>query len=149
MIQQLATELSTGPLAQEIAPHLASGNDGAIYGILTRKDIERLGRISAHDIKQYFSLIDLRLPILDSTAPSCRAVTLALEDFPIFDLTIPEVQTKFVSMLDALVAETLIPDFTETHKNTILYLATETVSRADQLKLNVSIENIAQARGLI
>jgi hypothetical protein len=117
--------------------------------ILSRKDIQRLGRISAHDIKQYFSLIGVRIPIKDSPAESCRVVSLALEDFPIFDLRIPEIQATFISILDALVAETLIPDFTETHKQTILYLATETVSRLEEIGLNISINDIIQVRGLL
>ena len=141
----LSDELTTGPLATELAPLIAAGEDGAILSVLNRKDISRLGRITAHDIKQYFSLIDLRIPIKDSTAASCRAVTLALEDFPVFDLTIPAVLAKFEAMLDALVAEELIPDFTETHKQTILYLATETISRAEELGINPTMQDIAQA----
>jgi hypothetical protein len=141
----LTEELTTGPLAAELAPLIAEGNDGAVLSVLNRKDISRLGRITAHDIKQYFSLIDLRIPIKDSPAASCRAVSLALEDFPTFDLTIPEVQAKFIAMLDALVAEELIPDFTEVHKATLLYLATETISRAEQLGINPSVQDIAQA----
>lgn len=141
----LLDELTTGPLAAEIATFIASGDDGAILAILNRKDIASPGRITAHDIKQYFSLIGLRIPIMDSPAPSCREVTVALEDFPVFALTIPEVYAHFVAVLDALVAETLIPDFTEEHKQTILYLASTTVSRADQLDFPVSIQAIAQA----
>ena len=141
----LSDELTTGPLAAEIAPLITAGDDGAILAVLNRKDISRLGRITAHDIKQYFSLIDLRIPIKDSTAASCRAVTLALEDFPVFDLTIPAILVKFEAMLDALVAEDLIPDFTETHKQTILYLATETISRAEQLGIHPTTQDIAQA----
>lgn len=141
----LLDELTTGPRAAELAPLIAAGEDGAILAVLNRKDISQLGRITAHDIKQYFSLIDLRIPIKDSTTPSCRAVTLALEDFPVFDLTNPAVLAKFEAMLDALVAEDLIPDFTETHKQTVLYLATETLSRAEELGINPTTQDIAQA----
>lgn len=141
----LSDELTIGSLSAELAPLIAAGEDRAILAVLNRKDISRLGKITAHDIKQYFSLIDLRIPIKDSTAASCRAVTLALEDFPVFDLTIPDVLAKFEAMLDALVAEELIPDFTETHKQTILYLATETISRVEELGINPTTQDIAQA----
>lgn len=145
----LIEELTTGPLAQAIAFDLAQGNDGAVLSALQRKDIARLGKITAHDIKQYFSLIDVRIPIMESTALSCRAVTLALDDFPVFDLTIPMVQVKFIALLDALVAEPLIPDFTEEHKAGLLAIATEYVSRLDILGLNVTHLDIAQARELM
>lgn len=138
----LIDELTTGPLAAEIAPFIESGDDGAILAILNRKDIASPGRITAHDIKQYFSLIGVRIPIMDSSAPSCREVTVALEDFPVFALTIPEVYAHFVAVLDALVAETLIPDFTETDKQTILYLASTQVSRAEQAGISVTAVDI-------
>ena len=144
-MSMLSEELTLGPLAAELAPLIAAGEDGAILAVLNRKDISRLGKITAHDIKQYFSLIDLRIPIKDSAAASCRAVTLALEDFPVFDLKIPTVLAKFEAMLDALVVEDLIPDFTETHKQTILYLATETISRVEELGINPTITDIRVA----
>lgn len=142
----LSDELTIGPLAEELAPLIAEGRDKEVLAVLNRKDISRLGKITAHDIKQYFSLIDLRIPIRDSAAESCRAVSLALEDFPTFDLTIPEVQAKFIAMLDALVVEDLIPDFTETHKIALLYIATEVISRAEQLGINPTENDIAVAR---
>jgi hypothetical protein len=145
----LIDELTTGPLSQEIAFDLSQGNDGAVLAVLQRKDVQRLGKITAHDIKQYLSLIDVRIPIMESSAPACKAVTLALEDFPVFDLTIPMVQVKFIALLDALVAEPLIPDFTEEHKATLLTIATEQISRLDEVGLNVTAQDIAQARELI
>ncbi len=145
----LIEELTIGPLAIEIAPYLAQGNDGEIFSILTRKDRQRLGRITSHDIKQYFSLIGLRIPIMESLAISCKEVTLALDDFPVFDLTLPLVQAKFIALLDSLVEEALIPDFTLENKLTLLALATETVSRVEELALPISIQQIAQARELL
>jgi len=142
---ELILELTTGPLAAELETHIVSGNDVEILHILNRKDIQSLGRITSHDLKQYFSLIGLRLPIMESTAASCREATIALEDFPVFDLTIPEVYSKFITTLDALVAEELIPDFTETHKATILYLAATTISRAEQLGVYLTNKDIIDA----
>jgi hypothetical protein len=145
----LIEELTTGPLAQEIAFDLAQGNDGAVLAVLQRKDIPRLGKITAHVIKQYFSLIGVRRPIMESQSDSCKDVTLALNDFPVFDLTIPMVQAKFIALLNALVAEPLIPDFTEEHKEALLTIATEQVSRLDILGINATHLDIAQARELM
>jgi len=141
----LLTELTTGPLASELAPFVSSGEVNKINEILNRKDISVPGTITAHDIKQYFSLIDVRLAIMDSSALSCRAATQALIDFPVFDLTIPDIAAAFDAILSALVAETLIPDFTETHKQTILFLAQKKISRAEQAGILVNETLIKQA----
>lgn len=144
-MNDLTTELSSGPLAAELAPLIAAGNDGAIYEVLHRKDIPTKGRVTAHDIRQYLMLNDLLLPIEASTALSCVATKRALEVFPVLDLSVPAILAKFTQVLDGLVAETLIPDFTEQHKAELLSLGDVLVSRADQLGGYISIESIAQA----
>lgn len=83
-----------------------------------------IGKLTSHDIRQHLMLVDLLLPIEASTQPSCVAATRALEVFPVFDLSNPMIMAKFSAVLDGLVAEPLIPDFTEEHKLTILGLAT-------------------------
>lgn len=136
----LSDELITGPLASQLAPLIESGDDGAIAVLLNAKNITVPGNLKVHDVKQYISLIDLRLPILDSVADACRQFNLALEDFNEsgFDLSNPLIAGKITQVLDALVAETLIPDFTETNKLTILSLGNKLISRADQLGITVS-----------
>jgi len=142
----LADELTTGPLADELAPHIAAGADGVVAAILNRADIPAKGKVLSHDIRQYLMLVDLLIAIESSSQPSCVAAKRALEVFPIFDLSNPMILGKFEQVLDGLVAEDLIPDFTETHKLTILSLADTFISRAEQAGLgNVTIEQIAQA----
>jgi hypothetical protein len=141
----LYDEITTGPLAAELAPLIQAGDDVSIVAALNRKDIPAKGKLSSQDIKQYLSLIGLRLPILDSVAPACREASLALEDFESFDLSNALILSKFTDILDGLVAEALIPDFTETHKATILFLANKTISRAEQLNIDCSIQAIATA----
>lgn len=141
----LNNELTTGPLAAEISPFVATGNDGAIYEAMHRKDIAAKGVLPSHNIKQYLSLIGLRLPIKDSTAASCREASQALDDFDSFNLANPMILAKFTAILDGLVSEPLIPDFTETHKLTLLAMADVLVSRSDQLGYPVTVELIAQA----
>ena len=141
----LHTELTTGPLAAELAPYITNGDDGAIYNILHRRDIIVDGSITAHDIQQYLMLIDLLIPIEESTAVSCKTAARALSLFPVFRTQIPEVKAKLISVLDGLVAETLIPDFTEIHKATILAMAQTVISRAEQIGINPTIQDIAQS----
>lgn len=83
----------------------------------------KVDKLTAHDIRQYLMLVDLLIPIEQSTQPACIAATRALDVFPVFDLSNPMILGKFTQVLDGLVAEELIPDFTEEHKQTILYLA--------------------------
>ncbi len=142
----LLEELTTGPLAVELAPHITAGADGVVAAILNRKDIAAKGTVASHDIRQYLMLVDLLIAIEQSAALSCVAAKRALEVFPVFDLSNPMILGKFTQVLDGLVAEDLIPDFTETHKLTILSLGDTLIIRAEQAGLgNVTIEQIAQA----
>jgi hypothetical protein len=54
---------------------------------------------------------------------------------------------KFTQVLDGLVAEDLIPDFTEVHKLTILSLADTLISRAEQAGLG-HVDHMAVAKAL-
>jgi hypothetical protein len=142
----LLEELTSGPLAEELAPHIAVGADGVVAAILNRKDIPAKGKVASHDIRQYLMLVDLLIAIEASQQPACVAAKRALEVFPIFDLSNPMILGKFTQVLDGLVAEELIPDFTETNKLVILSLADTLISRAEQAGLgSVTIEQIAQS----
>ena len=137
----LYDELTTGQLSSEIAPFIASGDDVAIAAIMNRKDIVILDNLSVHDIKQYISLIGLRIPIHDSIAQSCREFNIALEDFREsgFDLGNPLILGKITQVLNDLVTEVLIPDFTEQNKLVLLSLGNKKISRADQLGYAVDV----------
>jgi hypothetical protein len=143
----LLEELNSGPLAAELAPHIAAGADGVVAAILNRKDIPAKGKVESHDIRQYLMLVDLLIAIEASPTPACVAAKRALEVFPVFDLSNPVILGKFTQVLDGLVAEELIPDFTETHKLTILSLADTLISRAEQAGLG-HIDHMAVAKAL-
>ena len=83
----------------------------------------KIGEVTAHNIRQYLTLIGLLIPIEDATAMSCREAARVLEIFPIIDLANPMIAGKFNQVLTDLVDETLLPDFTEEHKQTILSFA--------------------------
>ena len=141
----LASELQTNV---ELQPALLSGDDGAIVEILNRKDIDVFGKLSVHDIKQYISLVGLRLQIADSTTQSCREFAMALEDFKDsgFDLSVSYILYKVTKILDDLVTESTMPDFTETHKQTVLSFGKKKISRAEQLNVSATMQDIIQAR---
>ena len=141
----LLNEIKTGPLSDELSPLYAAADSQGIYDVLHRRDITVYGSIASHDIKQYLSLERLRIPIMDSTALSCREATQAMADFPVFDLSNPLILATFEAILDGLVAEVMIPDFTEVHKATILGMATKQVSRVEQLGWRVTIEDVRSA----
>lgn len=143
----LYDELTTGPLAEQIAPLIAAGDDEGIAVLLNTRDISAPGNLAVHDIKKYISLIGLRLPILDSQADSCRQFNLALEDFKEsgFDLGDPMIAGKVGQVLDALVAETSVTNFTEEHKATILSLANKQISRAEQLGIRADQSTVSKA----
>jgi len=143
----LAEELTSGPLAAELAPHITAGADGVVAAIINRKDIAAKGTVASHDIRQYLMLVDLLIAIEASPQPACIAAKRALEVFPIFDLSNPMILGKFTQVLDGLVAETLIPDFTETHKAVILSLADTLISRAEQAGLG-HVDHMAVAKAL-
>jgi hypothetical protein len=143
----LIEELTNGPLAAELAPHITAGADGVVAAILNRKDIPAKGKVASHDIRQYLMLVDLLIAIEASPQPACVAAKRALEVFPVFDLSNPMILGKFTQVLDGLVAEDLIPDFTEVHKLTILSLADTFISRAEQAGLG-HIDHMAVAKAL-
>jgi hypothetical protein len=105
------------------------------------------GKVASHDIRQYLMLVDLLIAIEASPQPACVAAKRALEVFPIFDLSNPMILGKFTQVLDGLVDETLIPDFTEQNKAVILSLADTLISRAEQAGLG-HVDHMAVAKAL-
>ena len=148
----LLNELTQGPLADEIAPFITTGDHGIINDILHRRDIPAKCALPTTEIKKYLSLVDLRLPIKQSESWPCKLATQALEDFNQFDLFDAMILAKFTSILDGLIAdETLSPRFTNTDKAMLLAMADTLISRADQIPdLAINIITIADAlKGLV
>lgn len=129
----LKAEIETGPLAATLAPMVAAGDDVGVAAAMNAKSVITKGTVSTHDIRQYLMLVDLLLPIENTATPTCIATKRALEVFPSFDLSNPMILNKFTQIIDGLVAEALIPDFSETHKATILGMANKMISRAEQV----------------
>lgn len=114
---EIRTAISADPAILALVPDTQAIADALSTG---RTKVDKL---TAHDIRQYLMLVDLLLPIEAATTPACKATTHALDVFPVFDLTNPMILGKFTQVMDELVADELVPDFTEEHKQTILSLA--------------------------
>lgn len=140
----LTEELLNGPLSSEFTNYIAINDIDSILSAFNRKDNIVRGKLTVHDVKQYISLLSLRTVFLDSTSLACREFNLALQDFLIsgFDLSIQPIYNKIVSVLDAIVAESTIPQFTEEHKNILLSLGNRIVSRTEQLGVEITYEDI-------
>jgi len=141
----LADELTTGPLAAEIAPFITSGDDGAIAAILNRKDIPALGVVLSHDINAFLFAYGFWNGIKHGTSVACEDTVDALSIFNAFDLGNPVYLNRLTVILDGLVTEQIIPDFTDAHKTAILAMGDKLISRAEQMGLDCSIPAIAKA----
>ena len=86
-------------------PIYSEMNDEEIATTLNTVNITVKQSISAHDIKKYLMLMDKLLPIESSTLDSAKSATRALEIFPLFDISDSLVETKLISVLDALIAD--------------------------------------------
>jgi hypothetical protein len=141
----LVDEMTTGPLAAELAPFITNGDVASIesiIAILNRRDIPIHTTLLAHDVRKYLHLMGLLIPIEESSAMSCKDAAKALQIFPIFDLSNQLIYNRFVQVLDGLVIETLIPDFTETDKAVILGMATVNTSRAEIINIVVDYTKV-------
>lgn len=142
----LLDELTTGPLAQEIAPFLALSQDSKILEILNRKDIVSNGKVYTSDIKAFLFAAGFWNTIKHGSSMACEEAIDALTLFQEFHLDNPIYLSRLTQVLDALVLEPLIPDFTEEHKTIILSLGITLISRLDQIGLSVTENDIANAR---
>lgn len=145
----LLEEITTGPLAEQIASDLASGNDGAVLAALTAKNIPAKGSVSSHDIKAFMFAYGFWNAIKHGASVACEDTIDALTIFDSFDLGNPVYLARLTQILDALVVEPLVPDFQEAHKLAILAMGDRLISRAEQIGLTITLQDIAQAKELI
>lgn len=141
----LLDELTNGPLAAEIAPHIAAGNDGVIWEILNRKDIPALGLVSNTDFMEWAAASGQR-SVIEDTANNIndplRSVALALLDMirgtSALDLNRPKVKLMAEGWHAA--GKMSLAD-----KEELFSLGTASTSRAEQLGIQPSVGDIAQA----
>lgn len=144
----LYDELTTGPLAAEIAPHIASGNDGAIVEIMNRRDIPAYGWISCDDLMTWFAAnkdeyINAETIAANTAHPLYAAAKMLLERSKLnatnqaLNLGAPEIY--------ALVNNWPFVDQTGAAKAALLSKGQKLISRAEQLGISVDTQAVAQA----
>lgn len=143
----LLTELQSGPLATEIAPHIASGNDGEIAALLNADYSTEIRSISRSFFAIWCAQTGMRAVIRDhalNTNSPLRSIAITLEDFlggaaDSLDFAKPENQ----AMLAAWVAA---GGCTQAQADTLLALCQVPVSRAYQvLGKAITATDVAQA----
>lgn len=144
----LLDELTTGPLANEIAPHITAGNDGAIVEILNRRDIPAYGWITAADLNTWFALhnaeyVNVKTLAMNEQSPFFAAANALLNCLSgaigenALNLAAPEIM--------ALVNNWPFVDQTGTAKAALLAKGQKLISRAEQLGIRVDTQTVAQA----
>jgi hypothetical protein len=143
----LLDELTTGPLAAEIEPFIADGDDGEIYAILHRKDIPVNGAVAVNDFAIWAASTGLRAAIqdhADNASSPLRSIALTLLDLlqgnlaPALDFG----NAANVTMLNSWVAAGAL---TTPQRDTLLTLSQKLISRAEQIDTPVTYETIATA----
>lgn len=142
----LANEINSGPLAAELAPHVAAGNDGAIAEILNTPRYAAVGPVS----RAHFAIWAASGPrsaIEDhATNPNSplRASALTLKDFLIgaadsLELDNASVAEMLSGWLDA-------GAITQGQHDALLALGARTISRAEQIGMeNITAADVARA----
>jgi len=124
-------------------PAFASMTDAQALAALQAKNIIVQRPIATSTIKAYL-MPDKWRAISDSTLPSAKNAVDALTLFNTFDITDPAYLAKLTTVLDALIADSLI---TATDKTTILSLGDSTESWCDQNGISdLRIGEITEAR---
>ena len=83
-LAELQTELTTGPLAETLAPFITDGADGAIAGILNSTYTTKVGAISRSLFAIWVAETGMRAVIRDhalNVNSPLRSIALSIEDF--------------------------------------------------------------------
>lgn len=147
---ELKTEITSGPLATELAPLVAAGNDGKVAAILNDKRYTRTERVPLRDIVRYLLDNGVWLTIVDKAAE--QAVSPAKSSARMFievqkmgfveslDMSRPSSQ----GMLSALVAAGTM---TAAHQAAITNMGFVPASRAEVMGLGtITPQMVAEAR---
>jgi hypothetical protein len=118
----LKTYLSDPGLSNELKALLVQADSVGLADALNIKNVPVKKPILTHDIKQYLMLVDLLIPIENAATPSCEVAEKALSEFESFDVRNPIISNKYNAILNGLVSDPLVPDFTDSHKAYLLAL---------------------------
>jgi len=145
---ELRAEITAGPLAVELAPFVAAGNDGAIAAILNDKRFTRVQRVTLKDIVRYLldngvwlSIVDKAADVAASPAKSSARMFMEVQKMGFIeslDMSKPSSQ----GMLSALVAAGTM---TAAHQTALTNMGVVPASRAEVLGKTITITDVARA----
>lgn len=145
---ELKTEITTGPLAAELAQFVAAGNDGQVAAILNDKRFTKTQRVPLRDIVRYLldngvwlTIVDKAADVAASQAKSAARVFLEVQKMGFvesLDMGKPSSQ----GMLSALVAAGTM---TAAHQTALTNMGVVPASRAEVLGATIDIPQIATA----
>ncbi len=130
------------------ADHVSQADEEIIESLVAKN---LLGKkpIDSEDIIDYLFLHFLHTPIKRSTSEAAETARDGLERYKQFDIRVPEKEAALIRVLDDLVAEAGLPNFTAEHKTGILQLGNVMESWADQnIGCDVTVKDIRMARDL-
>jgi len=141
----LFEELTTGPLANELAPFVATRNDAATYAIMHRKDILVYGPVDVGQFVSWAAETGMRAKIKihsENNASPLQSIALALLDWINgnaglqFDLSKQAHQLMLQSWVDA-------NELTVPNRDALYTIAEKLVSRADQVDFPTTENDIS------
>ncbi|MDD5150668.1 MAG: hypothetical protein PHC28_09315 [Flavobacterium sp.] len=145
--QELYTELVSGPLANEIAPHIISGNDAIIEAIINRKDISIHGSIPMNIFMVWLGSTNLRAVVEDHctnlTSP-LRSIALIIKDYLQGNNTAP-LNMGLSDTQNMMYAWVQAGAITSLQYVALFNLSLKNISRAEQLGYSITISDIATA----
>lgn len=147
-MSQLSDELTTGPLAAELAPLIAAGDDVAILAALNRRDIPALGVIKTNPFVIWAAKTGQRAVIEDTASNSVdplRSVGLALQDLVRGNLD-QGLDFSIADTADMAAAWLAAGKMTQQNYDDLMALAATTISRTEQLGISPTENDIAVAR---
>jgi hypothetical protein len=147
---ELKTEITSGPLATELAPLVAAGDDGQIAAILNDKRYTRTERVMLRDIVRYLldngawlTIVDKASDTTPSQAKNAARNFVEVQKMPFLeslDMSKPSSQ----GMLSALVGAGVM---TAAHQTAITNMGVIPASRAELVGMGTATpQMIAEAR---
>lgn len=145
---ELKTEITTGPLATEIAPLVAAGNDGQIAAILNDKRYTRTERVLLRDIVRYLldngvwlTIVDKAADVAASQAKSAARVFVEVQKMGFVE-SLDMSRSSSQGMLAALVSAGVM---TAEHQTAITNMGVVPASRAEVLGVTITTTDVARA----
>ena len=145
------TEIETGPLAPELAPFVAAGNDGQVAALLNAKTIDAVRSVNRSVFRAWAAKSGMRSAIQDISvdmASPLRDSALSLLDMMQGGNTDDVINLADADLLAMLNGWVALNKLKPAHRDALVALATIKISRAEvSMGRDASIEDVARIRG--